>query len=80
MKKNWILILLCLFAMMSLSACNNNNEESDDLTNLPEDSVTEEIVSEEGKIKVSATFDAMKEFVQAVGKDKVEISTIKTLK
>ena len=76
MKKNWILILLCLFAMMSLSACNNNNEESDDLTNLPEDSVTEEIVSEEGKIKVSATFDAMKEFVQAVGKDKVEISTI----
>jgi len=29
-----------------------------------------------GKIKVSVTFDAMKEFVQAVGQDKVDISVI----
>ena len=31
---------------------------------------------EESKINVSVTFDAMQEFVSAVGKDKVEISTI----
>jgi len=32
--------------------------------------------SNDGKIKVSVTFDAMKEFTQAVGGNKVEISTI----
>lgn len=30
----------------------------------------------ENKVKVSVTFNAMKEFVEAVGKDKVEIATI----
>lgn len=32
--------------------------------------------SSEGKIKISATFNALKEFAQAVGKEKVEIETI----
>jgi zinc transport system substrate-binding protein len=32
--------------------------------------------AENNKLKVSVTFNAMKEFVEAVGKDKVEVSTI----
>ncbi len=65
MLKKWIAMALCLFVAASLCACSwaNTQEESG-------------AVAAEEKIKVSVTFDAMKEFVQAVGKDKVEISTI----
>lgn len=66
MLRRWLAVLMCLIAIMSFSACSGNNEE-------PEDSVS---IPSESKIKVSVTFDAMKEFVAAVGKDKVEISTI----
>jgi zinc transport system substrate-binding protein len=55
-------LLLCLIAAVSLSACGSNNNQA------PK--------PEESKIKVSVTFNAMREFVAAVGKDKVEISTI----
>ncbi len=54
--------------MISLSACSNNNEDLSDSVS----------TQKEDKIKVSVTFDAIKEFVQAVGKDKVEISIIIT--
>ena len=62
MIKRWTALLLCLIVVVSFSACGSNNDKA----NAPE----------EGKINVSVTFDAIKEFVAAVGKDKVEISTI----
>lgn len=55
-------LLLCLVVTVSLTACSNNNNQTDKPA--------------ESKINVSVTFNAMKEFVAAVGKDKVEISTI----
>lgn len=62
MLKKWAVMLLCLVAVVSFSACSSDNNPA----NKPEES----------KIKVSVTFDAMKELVAAIGKDKVEISTI----
>ncbi len=61
MLKKWTALMLCMITVVVLSACSNNN---------PADK------TEEGKLKVSVTFNAMKEFVTAVGKDKVEVSTI----
>lgn len=66
MPKKWAAMLLCLIAAMSFSACGSNNNPADNPSNTPEAS----------KVKVFVTFDAMKEFVAAVGKDKVEITTI----
>ena len=54
-------ILLCLLTALSVSACGRAKQPG---------------VQTNGKIRVSVTFDAMKEFTQAVGKDKVEITTI----
>lgn len=63
MLKRWAAMLLCLITVVSFSACGSNNDNKAENNG-------------ESKIKVSVTFDAMKEFVSAVGKDKVEISTI----
>ncbi len=54
--------LLCLVAVMGLTACSKNNAGADQ--------------SGEDKLKVSVSFNAMKELTEAVGKDKVEIETI----
>lgn len=64
MIKRWTTMLLCLIIAVSFSAC--GSKKNQEQTNAPE----------EGKIKVSVTFNAMKEFVAAVGKDKVEIAVI----
>lgn len=61
MLKKWSAVLLCLIAFVSFSTGCGNKQ-----ANNPQDN----------KIKVSVTFNAMKEFVSAVGKDKVEILTI----
>ncbi len=61
MLKRWGALLLCLIAVLSFSACGKNTQSDK---------------AEESKLKVSVTFNAMKEFVAAVGKDRVEISTI----
>lgn len=61
MMKKWAVLIVCMIAVMSFSACGGNTQ-----ANNPEGS----------KIKVSVTFNAMKEFVEAVGKDRVEVSTI----
>lgn len=78
MLKRWAGLLLCLLAVVSFSACgsgknqaNNSNESS-----TPTDSAETTGAPEEGKLKVSVSFDAMREFVAAVGGDKVEIATI----
>ena len=60
MFRKTIVVLLCLSAVIFFTACTK----------------TSQTVSNNGKIKVSVTFNAMKEFVAAVGKDKVVISTI----
>jgi zinc transport system substrate-binding protein len=60
MSKRWAALLLCVTAVVSFSACTANQANQ----------------KEESKLKVSVTFNAMKEFVDAVGKDKVEIATI----
>ncbi|ATW25458.1 metal ABC transporter substrate-binding protein [Candidatus Formimonas warabiya] len=62
MLKRWAALLLCVIALISFSACSNNNSQADK--------------PEESKLKVTVTFNAIKEFVEAVGQDKVEISTI----
>jgi zinc transport system substrate-binding protein len=66
MFKKHLVILLSLFILILFSACNDNDKN-----------LSNSIISpRESKVKVSVSIDAMKEFVQAVGKDKVEISTI----
>lgn len=63
MSKRWVFLILCLAAVATLTACGG---EQGNQAN----------TAEPGKLKVSVTFNAMKEFTEAVGKDKVEISTI----
>ncbi|MDS0524799.1 zinc ABC transporter substrate-binding protein [Clostridium sp. SHJSY1] len=59
-KRLSALLLLFLIVIMNFSGCGNNNVSK----------------TKGEKLKVSVTFNAMKEFVDAVGKDKVDISTI----
>lgn len=63
MMKRWIVLTVGLAAVLSLAACGGRTNQ-------------QASASGTDKIKVSVTFDAMKEFAQAVGGDKVEISTI----
>lgn len=79
MLKKWAAMLLGLLAAVSLSACSNSQVNQP--TNTPGQSSTPTSSAEPTgtpgtKLKVSVTFDAIKEFVAAVGQDKVEISTI----
>ena len=79
--KKWVIMLLCLIAAISLSACGSNNQTNAQ-TSKPADSSSSVGTADQtstldsSKLQVSVTFDAMKEFVKAVGQDKVEISTI----
>lgn len=66
-------MLLSLITLVSLSACGSKNSPA---SVADESNTTADSAEAASKIKVSVTFDAMKEFVEAVGKDKVEISTI----
>lgn len=98
MLKRWMMMLLCMITVVSLSACSSNKsqesktDESSETTAGTEqvsetedstvpasetaDSTEQTNTADESKIKVSVSFDAMQEFVYAVGKDKVDISTI----
>lgn len=60
MMKKLTACFLCLFTVLSFSACGGQKQQN----------------TEGGKIKVSVSFNAMKEFAEAVGGEKVEISTI----
>lgn len=64
--KKWFVFFLCLAAVFSLSACKNQSTGGTSGT----------ASAGTDKIQVSVTFDAMKEFAEAVGGDRVEISTI----
>lgn len=61
MKKKMTAVLAILLSVAMLSAC-GSTKTSSNATN--------------GKLPVSVTFEAMAEFVQAVGKEKVSITTI----
>lgn len=79
MLKKWAAMLLGLLTAVSLSACGNSQVKQP--ANTPGQSrapasSTESTATPDTKLKVSVTFDAMQEFVAAVGQDKVEISTI----
>ena len=76
MIKKWAVMLLCLITVVSFSACGSNNNPAGQPEGTPAGSTAQTNGPEESKIKVSVTFNAMKEFVEAVGKDKVEISTM----
>ncbi|KPU43858.1 high-affinity zinc uptake system binding-protein ZnuA precursor [Oxobacter pfennigii] len=78
MLKKWAAMLLSLIAVVSFSACGSNNNQANNPggNTAPTSSAEPTNMPEVSKIKVSVTFDAMKEFVEAVGKDKVEVSTI----
>ncbi len=66
MMKRWLVLLLCLIVAAGIPACSTGGRADSGQGD----------TAEGDKIKVSVTFNAMKEFVEAVGKDKVEISTI----
>ncbi len=65
MMKKTVALLLCLFLVLPFAACSSANGGTD-----------RESAGNGGKIRVSVTFNAMKEFTQAVGKDKVEVTAI----
>ena len=60
MLKRWTALILCLVFVLSFSAC--GGKAADDAGS--------------GRIQISVTFNALKEFAEAVGGTKVEISTI----
>lgn len=76
MLKRWAVLLLCLVLAAGFSACGNNSQaDKPDESTAPAGSAGQ-ISPPESRLKVSVTFNAMKEFTAAVGKDRVEISTI----
>lgn len=60
MFKKIAVLIVCLSAIVSFYACGSQNSGE----------------TENGKVKVSVTFNALYEFTKAVGGDKVDISTI----
>lgn len=65
-------LLLSLTILMGATACSNGSPTEQQGSSNAENTSTVEAE----KIPVSVTFNAMKEFVEAVGKDKVEVATI----
>ncbi len=80
MLKRCTAILLCAAAVLSvgLSACGSGAPGSSEAgSSLPSSgAASAESKASGGKLKVSVSFNAMKEFTEAVGKEKVEVSTI----
>lgn len=61
-------VFLSVFTLLAFSACGTAGDDSAGRGSASSGS--------DEKIKVSVTFDAMKEFTEAVGKDRVDVSTI----
>jgi zinc transport system substrate-binding protein len=77
MFKKWTVMLLCVLIAVSFSGCSNQNQEGKlEKSSKAVSRTNQKSKSEKSPIKVSVTFNAMKEFVTAVGKDKVEVATI----
>ncbi|NCB52934.1 MAG: ABC transporter substrate-binding protein [Clostridia bacterium] len=65
MLKRWAGLILGLVAVLGISACSGNQTKG-----------SQTGTAEESKVKVYVTFNAMKEFAEAVGGEKVAVSTI----
>lgn len=65
-------LLLSLTILMGATACSNGSPTEQQGSSSAENTSS----AEAEKIPVSVTFNAMKEFVEAVGKDRVEVATI----
>lgn len=76
MMKRWAVLSLCLIAVISFAACGTTDQLSSSGEGSAPAGSTEQASTPGEKLQVSVTFDAMKEFVAAVGQDKVEITTI----
>ena len=63
MFKKAVAVLLCIFSVLMLTSCSSGGRDAASSLS-------------DGKIRVSVTFDALAEFVQAVGKDRVDVSRI----
>ncbi|AWI05982.1 metal ABC transporter substrate-binding protein [Clostridium drakei] len=68
MYKKIISILILMCTVITFSACGNFSKVGSNKTNDKNES--------QGKIQVVVSFNAMREFVEAVGKDKVEVKTM----
>lgn len=64
MLKRRSIFILCLAAVLGFAACGSRAGEK------------EPDASEESRIRVCVTFNALKEFAEAVGQDRVEVTTI----
>lgn len=62
MLKKIIALIVCLVAILNFTGCNQSNQQQTNVN--------------AGKIQICVTFNAMKEFAEAVGGDKVAVSTI----
>ncbi|WP_411679550.1 metal ABC transporter substrate-binding protein [Clostridium thailandense] len=67
MYKKITSILIAIFTLVTFSGCGNKSVNSDK-------TISEQ--SSQSKIQVAVSFNAIREFVEAIGKDKVEIRTI----
>ncbi len=82
MLKRYTALMLSVAAAVSvgLSACSSGGQtagsEASSAASQPAGAVSQESKAPEGKLQVSVSFNAMKEFAEAVGKDKVEVTTI----
>ncbi len=72
MFKIWVAFLICLVVAVSFSACGSNVQQA----NPSQADSNQPTAQEQDKIRISVTFNAMKEFAEAVGQDKVVVSTI----
>ena len=66
MHKKLTLILMSICMLVTFSGCANSNVSSISTTDQ----------SSQSKVQVVVSFNAMREFVEAIGKDKVEVKTI----
>ena len=69
MWKKITLSIICAILLMTLVACGNKNIGASVREN-------NSFESNDGKVKVVASFNAVTQFVKAVGKDKVDVQTI----
>ncbi len=74
MLKKIIATMLALSLLASLTACGGSGGSSTSAAS--SSSVSSSAAGNGEKLNVSVSFNAMKEFAEAVGKDKVEVSTI----
>lgn len=69
MVKKLIVLFCTLFAIVAIAGCGGQTDSG-------EKAVSSDGVSAQGKVYVVVSFNAMKEFAEAVGGDKVEVHTI----